>query len=58
MFTRLRYYARAHLGFSELEVWLEPIGSLLDLWESHKQYNGMAKPKKELFIDEIIPEYL
>ena len=32
-----------------------PFGYLLDLWECHKQFNGMAKPKRELFIDEVIP---
>lgn len=33
-----------------------PIGQLFDLWECHKQWNGLAKPKRELFIDDIIPE--
>ena len=32
-----------------------PFGLLLDLWECHKQFTGMAKPKRELFIDDIIP---
>lgn len=32
-----------------------PFGLLLDLWECHKQFNGLAKPKKEHFIDDIIP---
>jgi len=49
------YYGRAHLYFSEYEVWLTPIGYLLDLWECHKQFHGMAKPKRELFIEDIIP---
>jgi hypothetical protein len=31
------------------------IGDLLDQWDIHKQFVGMAKPKVELFIDEIIP---
>ena len=31
------------------------IGDLLDQWEIHKQFIGMAKPKVELFIDEVIP---
>lgn len=35
---------------------LLPFGLLLDLWECHKQFLGMAKPKRELFIDEIIPD--
>jgi hypothetical protein len=37
------------------EVGLLPFGLLLDLWECHKQYNGLAKPKQELSIDDIIP---
>ena len=37
------------------EVWLTPFGLLLDLWECHKQYSGVAKPKREVFIDDIIP---
>ena len=38
------------------EVWLMPFGLLLDLWECHKQYNGICKPKREVFIDEIVPD--
>lgn len=37
------------------EVWLTPFGLLLDLWECHKQYNGMAHPKRQRSIDDIIP---
>lgn len=37
------------------EVWLTPFGFLLDLWECHRQFLGMAKPKRELSIDDIIP---
>ena len=33
-----------------------PFGLLLDLWECHKQYNRIVKPKREVFIDDIIPE--
>lgn len=29
---------------------------LLDLGECHKQYHGMAKPKREMYIDDIIPD--
>lgn len=32
-----------------------PFGLLMDLWECHRQENGMAKPKREIFIDDIIP---
>ena len=56
MFTRLIYYGTVQLRRTEEEVWLMPIGYLLDLWECHKQFLGIAKPKRELFIDEIIPD--
>lgn len=32
-----------------------PFGLLLDLVECHKQYSGIAKPKREHFIDDVIP---
>ncbi len=32
-----------------------PIGLILDLWECHKQYYGISKPKIQKYIDEIIP---
>lgn len=54
LFTRLIYYGTVHLHRGEEETWLTPIGLLLDLWECHRQFLGMAKPKRELFIDEII----
>jgi hypothetical protein len=38
----------------EQEVWLMPLGHLLDQWEAHKQFTGLAKPKREIFIDDII----
>jgi hypothetical protein len=45
-----------HLNRSEEEVWLTPIGLLMDLWECHRQFLRMATPIRELGIDEIIPE--
>ena len=48
------YYGTVHLNRSEEETWLTPLGLLLDLWECHKQYLGIAKPKVELFIDDVI----
>jgi hypothetical protein len=56
LFTRLLYYGTVHLNRSEEETWLIPVGLLLDLWECHKQWNGLAKPKREQFIDDIIPD--
>lgn len=32
-----------------------PFGLLLDLWECHRQYNGIAKPKRDITIDDVIP---
>jgi len=32
-----------------------PMGYLMDLWECHKQYNGIANPRKDVFIDDVIP---
>lgn len=32
-----------------------PFGLLLDLFECHKQYHGMAKAKVEWTIDDVIP---
>ena len=54
--TRLLYCGTVHLNRSEQEVWLMPLGDLLDLYECHKQYHGLAKPKREYFIDELIPD--
>jgi len=28
----------------------------MDLWECHKQFLGMAKPKREMFIDDVMPD--
>ena len=49
------YYGTVHLNRTEEEVWLTPLGLLLDLWECHKQFNGWAKAKREVYIDEILP---
>ena len=46
----------AQLHMSMEEVWLTPFGLFLDLWECHKQYKGVAFPKRERYIDEIIPD--
>jgi len=55
VFARLLYYGVTQLHRLETDVWLMPIGELLDQWEIHKQFTGMAKAKREYFIDEIIP---
>jgi len=56
MFTRLLYYGTVHLNRSEEEAWLTPLGLLLDLWECHRQFLGIAKPDREYDIDDVIPE--
>lgn len=58
LFTRLLYYGACQLHFSYEEVWLLPFGLLLDLLECHKQFLGISKPKRELFIDDVIPNGL
>ena len=55
MFTRLLYYGISQLHLTQDEVWLMPFGLLLDLWECHKQYSGMAVSKRERTIDDVIP---
>ena len=55
LFTRLLYYGISQLHLTIDEVWLMPFGLLLDLWECHKQFNGLAKPKRDLTIDDVIP---
>ena len=32
-----------------------PLGHLLDQWEISKQVHNMAQPKRELFIEDVIP---
>ena len=54
-FTRLLFYGVTLLGRSEREVWLMPLGALLDQWEVYKQFNGLAKAKAEYFIEGVIP---
>ena len=55
LFARLIFYGVSLLHRSEQEVWLMPIAHLLDQWEVYKQFNGLARAKREYFIDEIIP---
>nr|DAZ08557.1 MAG TPA: hypothetical protein [Caudoviricetes sp.] len=32
-----------------------PFGFLMDLWECHKQFIGISKPKRKADIDEVVP---
>ena len=44
-FARLLFYGVTLLGRQEREVWLMPLGALLDQWEAYKQFYGIAKAK-------------
>ena len=54
-FTRLLFYGVTLLGRQEREVWLMPLGALLDQWEVYKQFNGLAKARTETYINDLIP---
>ena len=55
-FTRLLFYGVTLLGRAEREVWLMPLGALLDQWEVYKQFHGIANPVMECYIDYAIPQ--
>jgi hypothetical protein len=44
------------MGMSAECFWFSPLGLFIDLFECHKQFLGIAKPKTEADINEIIPE--
>ena len=54
-FTRLLFYGVTLLGRLEREVWLMPLGALLDQWEVYKQFHGLAKARTETYINDLIP---
>ncbi len=55
-FARLVFYGVTLLRRPEREVWLMPIGALMDQWEVYRQFNGLAKPRGAVTIDDVIPE--
>jgi len=55
IFTRLYYYGTVQMHMSNEQFWLMPLGLFLDLWACHKQFLGIEKPYKEVFIDDVIP---
>ena len=55
MFARLLFIGVTLLGRPEREVWLMPLGGLLDQWELYRQFHGMAKPRVERDIDDLVP---
>lgn len=54
-FTRLYYYGTVQMDMTPDDFWHCPLGLFLDLWECHKQFTGISKPKVEMFIDDVIP---
>ena len=48
------YYVTVYLNRSKEESRLMPMDLLLDLWECHKQFLGLVKPKREMFIEDVI----
>lgn len=55
LFTRLLYLGTVVLLRAETDVWLMPLGKLLDLVTCHRQHTGAESPVRERFIDDIIP---
>lgn len=55
LFIRLLYFGTTQLGFSADEVWLMPLGLLLDLIACHRQFLGIEKAKREIGIDDVVP---
>ena len=55
MFARLIFIGVTLLWRPEREVWLMPLGALLDQWELCRQFNGLAKPYVERDIDDVVP---
>lgn len=43
------------LHLKEREVYLMPLSLLLDLFAIDLQAKGISKPKREVFIDDIMP---
>jgi hypothetical protein len=54
MFARFEFIGVTLLQRPLAEIWQMPVGAFLDQWEIFRQYNGMAKPYKEHYIDEIL----
>lgn len=58
LFARLIVYGVTLLGRPEREVWLMPLGALLDQREVYRQINGFSKSKEEYHVDDIIPHFI
>lgn len=57
-FARLIFIGVTLLGRQEDEVWLMRMGALLDQIEIWRQYQGISAPEAEMFIDDIIPDWI
>jgi hypothetical protein len=52
------FYGVTLLRRPEREVWLMPVGALLDQWEVYKQIKGMTFIKGERHIEDVFPNGL
>ncbi len=57
-FARLIFIGVTLLGRQEDEVWLMRMGALLDQIEIWRQFQGLSEPETEVFIDDIIPDWM
>ena len=55
IFDFVMCYGLGQFHLSQDEFRMMPFGLFMDLWECHRQYNGISKLKQNLTIDEIIP---
>ena len=55
-FAWLVFYGVTLLRRPEREIWLMPLGALLDQWEVYRQFNGLTKPLGAVTIDDVIPQ--
>lgn len=55
LFTRIIYFAMAHLHMTLDEVLVTPFGFLNDMHECFLQERGLAVPHIETTIDDIFP---
>jgi hypothetical protein len=55
VFIRLYYQGTVQLNMQPDQFWLTRLGLFLDLLACHQQYNGLAKPKTAVYLDDIMP---
>ncbi|MDD2294766.1 MAG: hypothetical protein PHW61_02385, partial [Eubacteriales bacterium] len=54
-FAWLQFYAVSLLGYSKIDYNLTVIGELLDQIEAYKIFHNLAREKRKLDIDDVIP---